>query len=70
MPKEPIRISTDELTERFVRGDTSRHSEGHGLGLSIVYELMELMGGKLILSANSVMFEAKLSFEKVEKEEF
>lgn len=69
VPKEPIRISTDELTERFVRGDTSRHSEGHGLGLSIVYDLMELMGGKLILSANSVMFEAKLSFEKVEKEE-
>lgn len=67
MPKEPIRISADELTERFVRGDTSRHSEGHGLGLSIVYDLMELMNGKLILSANSVMFEAKLLFNIIDK---
>ncbi len=62
--KEPINVSAEELKERFVRGDASRHSEGHGLGLSIVQSLMELMNGKLKLSANSDLFEARLIFPK------
>lgn len=60
--KEAINISPEELKERFVRGDISRHSEGHGLGLSIVHSLMELMDGRLELAAGSDLFEAKLIF--------
>lgn len=67
--KEAIHVKADELTERFVRGDVSRHSEGHGLGLSIVKSLMDLMEGELELSANYDMFEAKLIFKKVPAED-
>jgi signal transduction histidine kinase len=45
----PLNISADELMERFVRGDDSRHSEGSGLGLSIAQSLTKLMGGTLTL---------------------
>ena len=44
-----LNISSDELLERFVRGDSSRHTEGSGLGLSIAQNLAELMGGSLKL---------------------
>ena len=63
---EPINISPDELTERFVRGDLSRHSEGHGLGLSIVKSLVELMDGETEISARYDIFEVSLIFDKVE----
>lgn len=43
--REELNISADELKERFVRGDSSRHVEGSGLGLSIVESLMNLMQG-------------------------
>lgn len=60
--KEPCNLSPEELTERFVRGDTSRHSEGHGLGLSIVKSLMDLMNGTLIIDSKYDLFEITLSF--------
>ena len=41
----PLNITAEELKERFVRGDESRHSEGSGLGLSIAGSLAELMNG-------------------------
>ena len=40
-----LNISEEELMERFVRGDSSRHTEGSGLGLSIAQNLVELQGG-------------------------
>lgn len=58
----PINISAEELTERFVRGDVSRHSEGYGLGLSIVKSLMDLMEAKLEISAEFDVFVVKLIF--------
>ena len=58
----PCNLSSDELTERFVRGDASRHSEGHGLGLSIVKSLMDLMQGDLKISSQYDLFEVKLIF--------
>jgi len=64
--KEACNLSAEELTERFVRGDASRHSEGHGLGLSIVKSLMGLMNGQLEVSSKYDVFEIKLLFPLVE----
>ncbi len=57
--KDPLNISPDELTERFVRGDASRGSEeGNGLGLSIAKQLCTLQGGELKLSIDGDLFKA------------
>ncbi|NLY09538.1 MAG: HAMP domain-containing histidine kinase [Tissierellia bacterium] len=55
-----LNISVEELMERFVRGDKSRHTEGSGLGLYIAGNLAELLGGKLLLSIDGDLFTAKL----------
>ena len=43
---QPLNFSADELTERFIRGDVARNTEGSGLGLSIAKSLTELQGGE------------------------
>lgn len=55
---EPLNISADELTERFVRGDKSRTREGNGLGLSIAKDLCVLQNGKLQLIIDGDLFKA------------
>lgn len=60
--REPIGVPASELTERFVRGDASRTSEGSGLGLSIAKSLMELQKGELSLEADGDLFKASLYF--------
>ncbi len=62
--KEPLNISADELTERFVRGDTSRNTEGSGLGLNIAKSLMELQKGQLQLLVDGDLFKVTLVFPK------
>lgn len=57
-----LNISEDELMERFVRGDKSRHSEGNGLGLSIAKSLMEVQGGEMTLAIDGDLFKAILIF--------
>ena len=57
-----LNIPADELMERFVRGDSSRNSEGSGLGLSIAQSLTELMGGAFRLEIDGDLFKAKLDF--------
>lgn len=59
-----LNISGDELMERFVRGDASRHTEGSGLGLSIAGSLMELMSGKLEIVVDGDLFKVVLHFPK------
>lgn len=54
--ESPLHISGDELMERFVRGDSSRSSEGSGLGLSIADSLITLMGGRMELSVDGDLF--------------
>lgn len=54
----PLNISPDELMERFVRGDVSRHAEGNGLGLSIAHCLLELQHGSLNLEIDGDLFKA------------
>jgi signal transduction histidine kinase len=58
----PLNISPDELMERFVRGDASRHTEGSGLGLSIARDLTALQNGILRLSTDGDLFKAHLTF--------
>ena len=62
--REALNISTDELMERFVRGDRSRNSgtEGNGLGLAIAKSLTELQNGKLELFIDGDLFKAELRF--------
>ncbi len=60
--KYPLNISGEELTERFVRGDSSRNTEGSGLGLSIARSLTELMGGLFSLYVDGDLFKVILSF--------
>lgn len=67
--KTRLNINADELMERFVRGDASRHTEGSGLGLNIAKSLAELQSGNLSLEIDGDLFKAKLTFEnKTEKE--
>ncbi len=54
--KEPLNISPELLTERFVRGDESRANEGNGLGLSIADDLCKLQGGSLSISIDGDLF--------------
>ena len=42
---QPLNIPAEELTERFIRGDVARNTEGSGLGLSIAQSLTQLQGG-------------------------
>ncbi len=60
----PLNISSDELLERFVRGDASRHTEGSGLGLSIAQNLAEIMGGSLKLHVDGDLFKVVLKFPR------
>lgn len=58
--KAPLNISTAELTERFVRGDKSRSTEGHGLGLSIASDICKLHGGMLDIVIDGDLFKATI----------
>ncbi len=68
--REPLNISTDQLMERFVRGDSSRSGEGSGLGLSIARDLCALQGGKFDIYIDGDMFSARIALpltENIEK---
>ena len=61
----PINLTSEELTERFVRGDRSRNTEGSGLGLSIAKSLTELQNGTFKVSADGDLFKVVLSFNTI-----
>ncbi|MBQ7534765.1 MAG: HAMP domain-containing histidine kinase [Stomatobaculum sp.] len=61
----PLNISPEELTERFVRGDVSRTTEGSGLGLSIARSLTELQGGEFKIEIDGDYYKASLTFDIV-----
>ena len=60
--EQPLNISADELTERFIRGDVSRSTEGSGLGLSIAQNLTKLQGGKFELYLDGDLFKVLIRF--------
>lgn len=62
--RDPLNISAEELMERFVRGDASRHTEGSGLGLNIAQSLVNLMHGKFSLSVDGDLFKAEIRLPK------
>lgn len=62
--REELNISSDELMERFVRGDTSRNTEGSGLGLNIAKSLMELQHGQMELLVDGDLFKVTLIFPR------
>ena len=66
--REELNVSAEELLERFVRGDRSRHSEGSGLGLPIASSLVERMGGSLSLEVDADLFKITLRFALYEPE--
>lgn len=61
--EQPLNFSSDELTERFIRGDVSRSTEGSGLGLSIAKSLTEMQGGKFELYLDGDLFKVTIEFE-------
>lgn len=62
--RDPLNISAEELMERFVRGDASRHTEGSGLGLNIAQSLVNLMHGRFSLSVDGDLFKAEIRLPK------
>lgn len=60
-----LNISGDELVERFVRGDTSRNTEGSGLGLSIAKSLTELQKGEMRIEVDGDLFKVTLIFDAI-----
>ena len=64
--REPLNVDGEELTERFVKGDASRSSEGSGLGLNIARSLVELQHGTFRVTCDGDLFRCDISFAIVE----
>ena len=64
--KYELDMGANELMERFVRGDKSRNTEGHGLGLSIAESLLTLQGATLEIKVDGDLFKATVIFPKKE----
>lgn len=62
MSSNPLNIKAEELTERFVRGDVARTTEGSGLGLSIAKSLTQLQGGTFEIYIDGDLFKVKVAF--------
>lgn len=60
--RQKLSVGAEELQERFVRGDTSRSTEGSGLGLSIAKSLTELMDGSFEVYLDGDFFQVTLLF--------
>ncbi|MBR6509496.1 MAG: sensor histidine kinase [Clostridia bacterium] len=58
-----LNVTAEDLMERFVRGDTSRNTEGSGLGLSIAKSLVELQNGNMELFIDGDLFKAEITFD-------
>lgn len=63
--KERLNITADELMQRFVRGDSSRNTEGSGLGLSIAQSLTELQKGRFQIYIDGDLFKVVITFDKI-----
>lgn len=59
-----LNFNSDEITDRFVRGDASRNTEGSGLGLAIAKSFTELQFGTLKVSTDADLFKVVIRFPK------
>ena len=59
-----LNFNADEITDRFVRGDSARNTEGSGLGLAIAKSFAELQHGSLKISTEADLFKADLYLPK------
>ena len=66
--KEQMNIRPDELTERFIRGDSARTTEGSGLGLSIAKSLVQVQGGGFEILLDGDLFKIIISFPEYSEE--
>ena len=57
-----MNIHADELTERFIRGDSSRSTEGSGLGLYIAKSLTNVLGGSFEIQLDGDLFKVNIEF--------
>lgn len=66
--KQQMNIRPDELTERFIRGDSSRSTEGSGLGLSIAKNLVQVQGGSFEIMLDGDLFKIVIGFPEYKEE--
>ncbi len=66
--EQPLNIQAEELTERFIRGDVARSTEGSGLGLSIAQNLTVAQGGKFDIHLDGDLFKVVLTFRTYTEE--
>lgn len=66
--ENPLNFQADELTERFIRGDVSRSTEGSGLGLSIAKNLTVLQHGSFNIYLDGDLFKVTITFDEAVKE--
>ena len=64
--EQPLNINADELTERFIRGDVARSTEGSGLGLSIARNLTELQKGSFNIYLDGDLFKVTIIFPEAD----
>ncbi|MEG1847468.1 MAG: histidine kinase dimerization/phospho-acceptor domain-containing protein [Lachnospiraceae bacterium] len=62
--RQPLNIHAEDLTERFIRGDISRNTEGSGLGLSIAKNLVQLQGGTFEIYLDGDLFKVIMGFQE------
>lgn len=65
--ERPLNIRAEELTERFIRGDVSRSTEGSGLGLSIAQNLVKLQHGTFDIYLDGDLFKVTITFEAADQ---
>lgn len=63
MSATELAMDPEELTERFVRGDSSRNTEGNGLGLAIARSFTELQGGRMTVGIDGDLFKVTLEWQ-------
>ena len=64
-----LTFNPDEITERFVRGDSARNTEGSGLGLAIVKSFVEIQKGKFWIETEADLFKAEIRWKLVDKKD-
>lgn len=60
--KNQLNFNADELTERFIRGDVARSTEGSGLGLSIAKSLTQAHNGEFLVYLDGDLFKITITF--------